>query len=79
MKILTWCLVLLLTGCTGTRTVDIPVIVPCVRPQLPKKPYLPIYDLKSGSTPADVIKAYVASVESLNFLLDGIYAEQEGG
>jgi hypothetical protein len=75
MKILTLGIVLLLAGCTTTRAINIPVVVPCVHPQLPKKPHLPIYDLNTGSNPAEVIKAYVASVETLNFFLDSIYAE----
>lgn len=75
MRILILSLVLFLAGCTTTRAVNIPVVAPCVRPQLPKKPHLPIYDLNAKSNPAEVMKAYVASVETLNFLLDNIYAE----
>lgn len=52
---------LLLAGCTTTKPVEVPVPVACVQPKLPAEPHYPIKDLKTGDSPATVIKAYVAT------------------
>ncbi len=56
----------LLASCsTTTQQVDIPIPVGARKPNVEPMPYLPIYDLSKTSSPANVIKAYVSSVELL--------------
>ncbi len=51
--------------------IPVPVQIKCPAPSVPARPHLPIADLKGTSTPAEVDRAYVASVA----VLEG-YAEQ---
>ena len=59
---------LLLAGCATTpRTVEIRVPVPadCPAPVVPARPVLPVGALAADAPPADVARAYAASVEAL--------------
>lgn len=57
-----------LCGCSGIGVTEVKIPVPVQSPkiELTPKPYLPIWDLKKDSTPAEVIKAYVTTVQVLN-------------
>lgn len=60
----------LLAGCAAepvirTVEVEIPVAVDCPAPPALARPSLPIADLEPDSTPADVLRAYAATVEAL--------------
>lgn len=59
---------LALTGCAATpRTVEVrvPVPVDCPAPVVPARPVLPVGALTADTPPADVVRAYAASVEAL--------------
>jgi len=60
--------VLLLCGCSSTspKVVNMPIPLPAANIKLPPKPKLPIWSLTPKSGPAEVAKAYVASVQLLN-------------
>ena len=45
--------------------VPVPVQVPCPAPSVPARPHLPIADLKPGAAPADVDRALIATVATL--------------
>lgn len=60
----------LLAGCTSEpviRTVEVrvPVAAECPAPPSLVRPALPIADLTPESQPADVLRAYAASIEAL--------------
>lgn len=60
----------LLAGCTTepvirTVEVEVPVAVDCPAPPPLVRPALPIADLTPDSQPADVLRAYAATVEAL--------------
>jgi hypothetical protein len=55
---------LFIAGCASNpKIVYVPVEKPCVSPQLPQQNVYPISSLSSVSTPADVVKAYVSTVQ----------------
>ena len=62
----------LISGCTPAATVPVyqpvevkvPVATPC-KVMIPAHPSLPIATLTVKSTPADVVKAYAASIDTL--------------
>lgn len=59
-----------LTGCAATpptvpAQVFIPVPVDCPRPEVPPRPALPLAELGDNPAPADVARAYAATVEVL--------------
>lgn len=58
-----------LAGCAHAParviTVQVPVAVPCPPPPPVARPHLPLADLPPKSPPADVMRAYAASVEAL--------------
>ena len=72
-----WCksaiLAISLAGCAAppprvvVQKVDVPVPVqtPCPAPSVPARPHLPIADLKPGAAPADVDRALVATIATL--------------
>ncbi len=72
---------LLLAGCAAPAPrvvvqqvkVPVPVQVPCPAPSVPARPHLPIADLAPGAPPADVARAYVATVA----VLEGYAAQLE--
>ena|SRR5579872_6479497 len=69
IKLMIVFLTAILSGCSpihAPQIVDVPVAEKLATPNIPMKPYLPIEDLTLTSTPAEVMKAYVASVETLN-------------
>lgn len=45
--------------------VPVPVEMPCPAPSVPARPRLPIAGLQPGASPADVARAYVATVAVL--------------
>ena len=53
--------------------IPVPVQVPCPAPSVPARPALPIANLNASSTPADVARAYVATV----VVLEGYAAQLE--
>lgn len=69
---------LFLTACTTTMQpptiVKVPIAIKQAAPTIPAKPYLPIYTLTEASTPADVMKAYVASLVALEGHADALTA-----
>ena len=79
----------LLAGCAAepvirTVEVEIPVAVDCPAPPAIARPALPLADITADSSPADVLRAYAATVEALmgyslelEGLLDG-YREKTG-
>ena len=66
-----WLLCLpLLAGCAAepvirTVEVEIPVAVDCPAPPALMRPALPLADIAADSSPADVLRAYAATVEAL--------------
>lgn len=66
-----WLLVMpFLAGCASepvirTVEVEVPVPVDCPAPPAIARPVLPIAELAPDSTPADVLRAYAATVEAL--------------
>ena len=85
-----WLLCLpLLAGCAAepvirTVEVEIPVAVDCPAPPAIARPALPIAGLTPDSQPADVLRAYAATVEALmgySLELEGVldgYREKTG-
>ena len=60
----------LLAGCTSEpviRTVEVrvPVAAECPAPPSLVRPALPLADITADSSPADVLRAYAATVEAL--------------
>lgn len=60
----------LLAGCAAepvirTVEVEIPVAVDCPAPPALMRPALPLADITADSSPADVLRAYAATVEAL--------------
>jgi hypothetical protein len=66
-RILLLASMLLLSACTTSPIVNVPIPVKCPTPHIPPKPHLMIESLSKNSTPDAVMKSYVASV----YLLDG--------
>ena len=59
-------LALLLSACsTLPPVVEVPVAVPCPAPPVTTRPRLAIRDLRPGSQPAEVEKAYATTLEQL--------------
>ena len=63
-------LAVLLTGCQKAprvvvQRVEVPVAVPCPEPALPPRPELPLVYITSASTPEQVVRAYLVSIEIL--------------
>jgi len=58
-------LFLLATGCAGTPTALVPVATPCPQPPPLVRPHLAIQDIKPVAAPAEVLRAYVVTVEQL--------------
>ena len=59
-------LLLLTIGCSALpRTVEVPVAVPCPVPPEISRPRLTVGLLRSDSAPAEVVRAYAASMEAL--------------
>lgn len=86
MKHLLLCATLiLLPACTHVpRTVEVPVAVPCPPPPPVARPTLPIDRLTGSSTSAEIVRAYVVTVQKLidyarelEILLDGYRSENE--
>jgi hypothetical protein len=50
-------------GC-APRVVNVPVIIPCVVPPAPEKPYWPIQGLTGKETYGEVIRAFGATIEA---------------
>lgn len=73
MKRLVALLLLLNTACAGSlpRTVEVPVAVPCPAPPQIHRPRLAIGSLTPDTPPAEVVRAYVSTIEAL-----GGYATQ---
>jgi hypothetical protein len=58
---------LLFLGCShAPGVVKVPVPVPCPAPPAVARPHLPIASLRKDDPPADVMKAYAASLEALS-------------
>lgn len=55
----------LLLGCAGTPTALVPVATPCPQPPPLVRPHLAIQDIKPVAVPAEVLRAYVVTVEQL--------------
>jgi hypothetical protein len=51
-------------GCTTTKTVEVPVPVPCTKPGNIPVPHDYMADLNKQSTPPDFVKACLATRES---------------
>ena len=65
MRVVLLVIALLLSACASTQAplrVEIPVPIPCPEPKPLPKLNLPIYSLKPGAPPDEVIKKYVATV-----------------
>lgn len=86
MKRLVLCAsLILLTACTHVpRIAEVPVAVPCTPPPPVVRPVLPIDRLTGSSTSAEIVKAYVVTVQKLidyarelETLLDGYRRENE--
>ena len=73
---------IILVGCAAQPRVEVPSVVEvpialaCPKPELPQRPHFPIRDLNEHSYPADVARAWAASLnactgyaESLEVLL----------
>lgn len=54
---------LLLTGCATTKTIEIPVPVPCVKPKNIPVPHDYMADLNKHATPPDFVRACLATRE----------------
>ncbi len=76
----------LLAGCsTLPRTVEVPVAIPCPAPPKVSRPRLAVGSLLPDSAPAEVVRAYAASMEALagyaerlETILDGYRLRTEG-
>ncbi len=68
MKYLTLLLTVCLVGCAAQKpvTVNIPMPVQAKPITIPEKPYLPIKSLTRNSTPPQIFKAYVSTVQLLD-------------
>jgi hypothetical protein len=55
---------ILLTGCSTTKTIEVPVPVPCTNPGNIPVPHDYMADLNKQSTPPDFVKACLATRES---------------
>lgn len=55
---------LLLTACTTTKTIEVPVPVPCAKPKNIAVPHDYMADLNAQSQPPDFVKACLATRES---------------
>lgn len=55
---------LLLAGCTTTRTVEVPVPIPCAAPKSTPPPHDYLAALKPNAAPADFVRACLATRES---------------
>lgn len=64
MKIMILLLVFALSGCTTTKTIEVPVPVPCVKPKNIPVPHNYMADLNAQSSPPDFVKACLATTES---------------
>ena len=75
MKRLGLIMVVALTLCGCAHTTPAPVIItaPCPSPPIVTRPHLPAADLTANSSPADVMRALIASQQ----LLQGYAAELE--
>lgn len=62
-------LVAALSGCATSpqlpRVVEVPVVIPCLKPPMPVRPVLAISSLTDDSLVNDIQRAYVATVEAL--------------
>jgi hypothetical protein len=61
MRIIIIALAVCLSGCASTQPLQ--VTAPCPKVVIPIEPHYPIQDLKPGSSPPTVAKAYVATVQ----------------
>lgn len=68
----------LLASCTTSKPVEVPVPAACVQPKLPQEPHYPIKDLKTGDSPATVIKAYVATAAGQHDYIERVKYIYEG-
>lgn len=57
-------LAILLNGCTTTKTVEVPVPLPCTKPKNMPVPHDYMADLTLKSTPPEFVKACLATRES---------------
>lgn len=58
-------IMLLMGGCAAAPTALLPVATPCPQPAALVRPRLAIQDLQSVAAPAEVLRAYVVTVEQL--------------
>lgn len=69
VKVIPLMVLAMLAGCASVppppKVVKIPVAVSCPAPQVPKKPQLPVNQLKTTTPPSQVMKAYVLTVRLL--------------
>lgn len=62
--------VLSVVGCQRTPRIvvqraEVPVAVPCPPPVMPPRPELPLVYITAASTPEQVVRAYLVSIEIL--------------
>ena len=64
MKILIIIIGIFLTGCTTTKTIEVPVPIPCAKPKNMPVPHDYMADLNKDATPAEFVKGCLATRES---------------